>query len=133
MICTSGITGVASHGKHTRATEHVKKLGNQKGKEISASKIWAPKFPRKRLWQFCPSGKFCSILFPNFFTCSVTPCMLTMTMLPERMMVRVHYLAHDRQRVLLSQVRIKWSLFLFEISVCVSVCVSGEKNKKTIL
>ena len=29
MISASGITGVASHGKHTRATEHVKKLGNK--------------------------------------------------------------------------------------------------------
>ena len=29
MIRASGITGVASHGKHTRATEHVKKLGNK--------------------------------------------------------------------------------------------------------
>ena len=36
------------------------------------------------------------ILFPNFFPCSVTPCMLTMTMLPERMLVCVHYLAHNR-------------------------------------
>ena len=27
MIRASGITGVASHGKHTRATEHVKKYG----------------------------------------------------------------------------------------------------------
>ena len=26
---TFGITGVASYGKHTRATEHVKKLGNK--------------------------------------------------------------------------------------------------------
>ena len=26
MISASGITGVASHGKHTRATEHVKKV-----------------------------------------------------------------------------------------------------------
>ena len=31
------------------------------------------------------------ILFPNFLICSVTPCMLTMTLLPERMMVHVHY------------------------------------------
>ena len=53
-----GITGVASHGKHTRATEHVKKLGNK--------------------------------IEQNFFTCSVTPCMLTMTMLPEKMLVRVY-------------------------------------------
>ena len=29
MIPASGITRVASHGKHTRATEHVKKLGNK--------------------------------------------------------------------------------------------------------
>ena len=29
MIRASDITGVASHGKHTRATEHVKKLGNK--------------------------------------------------------------------------------------------------------
>ena len=29
MISASGITGVASHGKHTRATEHLKKLGNK--------------------------------------------------------------------------------------------------------
>ena len=49
-ISSSGITGVASYDKHTRATEHVK------------------------------------ILFPNWFTCSVTPCMLTMTLLPKRMM-----------------------------------------------
>ena len=52
------ITGVASHGKHARATEPVKKLENKKF--------------------------------------SVTPCMLTMTLLPERMMVHVHYLAHNR-------------------------------------
>ena len=32
MISASDISGVASHGKHTRATEHVKKLG---------------------IWQFC--------------------------------------------------------------------------------
>ena len=29
MISARDITGVASHGKHTRATEHVKKLGNK--------------------------------------------------------------------------------------------------------
>ena len=29
MIRSRDITGVASHGKHTRATEHVKKLGNK--------------------------------------------------------------------------------------------------------
>ena len=29
MIRARSITGVASHGKHTRATEHVKKLGNK--------------------------------------------------------------------------------------------------------
>ena len=29
MINARDITGVASHGKHTRATEHVKKLGNK--------------------------------------------------------------------------------------------------------
>ena len=45
-----------------------------------------------------PSGKFCSPIFSHV---RVTPCMLTMTMLPERMLVRVHYLAHDRRRVLL--------------------------------
>ena len=44
--------------------------------------------------------KLNKILFPNFFTCSVTPCMLTMTMLPERILGRVHYLAHNRRKVL---------------------------------
>ena len=29
MISGRGITGVASHGKHTRATEQVEKLGNK--------------------------------------------------------------------------------------------------------
>ena len=60
IISARGIIGVASHGKHTRATKHAKKLGNK------------------------------------IFTCSVTPCMLTMTMLPERMMVHIHYLARNR-------------------------------------
>ena len=90
MISARGITGIASHGKHTRATEHAKKLGN-------------PKLPRKRIWQFWraqigPNWQFSQrkILFPNFFACSVTPCMLTMTMLPERILVHVHYLAHNR-------------------------------------
>ena len=36
MISASGITGVASHGKYTRATEHVKKLdGNFVGPKFS--------------------------------------------------------------------------------------------------
>ena len=52
------ISGV--HGKHTRATEHVKKLENK------------------------------------MFACSVTPCMLNMTLLPEIMTVHFHYLAHNR-------------------------------------
>ena len=42
-ISSSGITGVESHGKHTRATEHGKKLGNKIA--ISAwGAIFGPKF-----------------------------------------------------------------------------------------
>ena len=36
------------------------------------------------------------IWFPIFFACSVTPCTLTMTTLPERMTVYIHYLAQYR-------------------------------------
>ena len=55
------ISGVGSHdntGKHTRDTEHAKKFG----KTILIAENVVP---------------------PIFFACSVTPCMLTTTMLPE--------------------------------------------------
>ena len=64
MISVRDITGVASHGKHTRATEHVKKLGNKIGQNFPLSKIWAPKLPRKRLWQFCRADQI--FLAENF-------------------------------------------------------------------
>ena len=78
MISARNITGVASHGKHTRATEHV------------------------------------------------TPCMLTMTLLPERMLVRVHYLALNRLR------RVLCLNFCSETSQFISnfdVAWSSLKNK----
>ena len=61
------------------------------GTKFSASKIWAPKLPSQVDMAILsgpnfPSEKFCS---PIFSSCSVTPCMLTMTLLPERMMVHV--------------------------------------------
>ena len=43
-----------------------------------------------------PASGYGNILFPNFFTCSVTPCMLTMTLLPERTMVHVQHLPQNR-------------------------------------
>ena len=50
--------------------------------------------------QNCPPPDM-AILFPEFFACSVTPCMLTMTMLPDRKLVHVYYyLAHNRRSVL---------------------------------
>ena len=48
-----------------------------------------------------------AILFPNFFTCSVTPRMHTMTLLPERMMAHVTWLIIENSLfdVLLSHFR----------------------------
>ena len=66
MISARDITGVASHGKHTRATEHVKKFGEQNWTKFSASKIWTPKLPRKRLWQFCRAQIFLAENFVQF-------------------------------------------------------------------
>ena len=77
MISARDITGVrvASHGKHTR--------GNR-----TCEKNWGTKLNK--------------ILFPNFFTCSVTPCMVTMTMLPEECwFVSITWLIIDNSLVLI--------------------------------
>ena len=61
---SSGISGVECHGKHTRANEHAKKIGEQN--------FLLVKFGQ---------ADVAILSGPNFFTCSVTPCML----------VHVHY------------------------------------------
>ena len=66
MLSARDITGVASHGKHTRATEHVKKLGNKIEQNFPLVKFGPPKLPRKRLWQFCRAQIFLAENFVQF-------------------------------------------------------------------
>ena len=54
MMIAGNITGVASHGKHTRATEHVKKLGNKSEQNFPPVKFGPQKCPANGYGNFVP-------------------------------------------------------------------------------
>ena len=56
-ISARDITGVASHGKHTRATEHVKKLGNKIEQNFPLVKFGP---------QNCPASGYGNFVGPKF-------------------------------------------------------------------
>ena len=51
-ISSSDITGVASHGKHTRATEHVIKLGNKNFSHVRWLRVCLPWLCYPKEWWF---------------------------------------------------------------------------------
>ena len=57
MMRVSGITGVASHVKHTRATEHVTKLGNKIEQNFPLVKFGP---------QNCPASGYGNCVGPKF-------------------------------------------------------------------
>ena len=62
MISATDITGVASHGKHTRATEHVKKLGNKIKQNFPLVKFGPQNCPASGYGNFV---QFCSPIFSH--------------------------------------------------------------------
>ena len=54
LISARDITGVASHGKHTRATEHVKKLGNKIEQNFPVVKFGPQNCPASGYGNFVP-------------------------------------------------------------------------------
>ena len=57
---------------------------------------WDQNFPLVKFGpQNCTASGYANFV-TQFFHMLVTPCMPTKTMLPERLMVHVHYLAHNR-------------------------------------
>ena len=57
MLSTRDIMTVASHGQHTRATEHVKKLGNQIAQNFPLVKFGP---------QNCLSSRYGNFVAPKF-------------------------------------------------------------------
>ena len=129
MICARSFSGVASHGKHIIYTSH--RTCENLGTKCSASKIWAPKLPRKRLWQFCRAQMFSS----NFFTCSVTPCSMYAYHDFVWWFVSITWLTIDYSLVKELNIRLKCVCMKYKIKWCLSVslCANSIYNSTNFI